>query len=572
MVIYKVQNYAKQGGAAVRRLLIALLCCLLLTTAVSASTVTDLQNITTVQDDGTCRVTVTFQLQLDEVPGELHFPLPATAKDISVNGGLARTHLEGSIRKVELNGIHAAGTYTFTITYSLPDAVLLEKENLTLSIPLLSGFAYPIAQMRFAVTLPGTPDRRPEFVSTYHQESAESLIDLLMEGNTISGTFRQELKDHESLTMTLAVTEELFPQPISKKWSISTDDIAAYACAALALLYWLLTMRALPPRHIRRAKEPEGLSAGEVSCVLTGQGVDLTMMVVSWARMGYLRIHMEDSGRVLLHKRMDMGNERSEFENRLFRSLFGKRVTVDGTGYHYARLMRKAMATVTGKRDNFRRRSGNVRVFRIISAVIGFISGISLTVAFASDTVWQVLLGTLLCLLGVASAWQIQAGAMTVHLRRKASLWMALGASVLWVLLSAWAGEWTVAVFLLSTQWLTGLAAAYGGRRTEAGRQNMAELLGLRRYMRSVPKDELKRILRSNPEYYHNLAPFAMAMGVDKAFAQQFGQTQLPACSYLTSGMDGHMTADEWNQLLRDAVATLDEKGLRLPYEKLLGR
>ena len=555
-----------------RRLLITLLCCLLLTTAVSASTVTDLQNITTVQDDGTCRVTVTFQLQLDEVPEELHFPLPATAKDISVNGGLARTHLEGSIRKVELNGIHAAGTYTFTITYSLPDAVLLEKENLTLSIPLLSGFAYPIAQMRFAVTLPGTPDRRPEFVSTYHQESAESLIDLLMEGNTISGTFRQELKDHESLTMTLAVTEELFPQPISKKWSISTDDIAAYACAALALLYWLLTMRALPPRHIRRAKEPEGLSAGEVSCVLTGQGVDLTMMVVSWARMGYLRIHMEDSGRVLLHKRMDMGNERSEFENRLFRSLFGKRVTVDGTGYHYARLMRKAMATVTGKRDNFRLRSGNVRVFRIISAVIGFISGISLAVAFASDTVWQVLLGTLLCLLGVASAWQIQAGAMTVHLRRKASLWMALGASVLWVLLSAWAGEWTVAVFLLSTQWLTGLAAAYGGRRTEAGRQNMAELLGLRRYMRSVPKDELKRILRSNPEYYHNLAPFAMAMGVDKAFAQQFGQTQLPACSYLTSGMDGHMTADEWNQLLRDAVATLDEKGLRLPYEKLLGR
>ena len=555
-----------------RRLFLALLCCLLLTTAVSAASVTDLQNNTVVQADGSCRVTVTFQLQLDEVPSQLHFPLPAAAKDISLNGGLARTQLEGDIRKVELTGVHSAGTYTFTVTYSLPDAVLLEKEDLTLTIQLLSGFAYPIRQMRFSVTLPGVPDRRPEFVSTYHQESAESLIELAMEGNTISGTFRQELKDHESLTMTLAVTEEMFPQPISKKWSISTDDIAAYTCAALALLYWLLTMRALPPRHIRRAKEPEGLSAGEVSCVLTGQGVDMTMMVVSWARLGYLRIHLEDSGRVLLHKRMEMGNERSEFENRLFRGLFGKRVTVDGTGYHYARLMRKAMASVTGKRNNFRRHSGSARIFRSISAVIGFISGISLAVAFASDTVWQVLLGAVLCLLGVASAWVIQAGAMSVHLRGKAKLWIALGASFLWVLLSAWAGEWTVAVFLLTTQWLTGFAAAYGGRRTEAGRQNMAELLGLRRYMRSVPKDELKRILRSNPEYYHNLAPFAMALGVDKVFARQFGETQLPACSYLTTGMDGHMTADEWNQLLRDAVATLDERGLRLPYEKLLGR
>ena len=63
-----------------------------------------------------------------------------------------------------------------------------------------------------------------------------------------------------------------------------------------------------------------------------------------------------------------------------------------------------------------------------------------------------------------------------------------------------------------------------------------------------------------------------MALSVDKAFARQFGGTQLPGCTWLTTGMDGHMTAMEWNQLLREAVAALDERQQKLPYEKLLGK
>ena len=34
------------------------------------------------------------------------------------------------------------------------------------------------------------------------------------------------------------------------------------------------------------------------------------------------------------------------------------------------------------------------------------------------------------------------------------------------------------------------------------------------------------------------------------------------------SGMDGHLTADEWNQLLRSTVTALDERQLRLPFER----
>ena len=83
---------------------------------------------------------------------------------------------------------------------------------------------------------------------------------------------------------------------------------------------------------------------------------------------------------------------------------------------------------------------------------------------------------------------------------------------------------------------------------------------------------EALRVLRHDPEYFFDMAPYAMALGVGKEFSAAFKKKRLGACSWLTTGMDGHMTAMEWNQLLREAVAALDERQQKLPYEKLLGK
>ncbi len=545
-----------------RRIFIALLCCLLLVTAVSAkSAVSQLQINTAVDSDGTCQVTLSLQLQLDAVPDSLMFPLPGNARDISVNGGIGRTQLSGDVRYVNLGGVYTPGTYTYSIRYSLPDAIQADKKGqLFLTLELLSGFDYPISAMDFTVTLPGAPEEKPSFLSTYHQEGVDTLIDLQLSGNAISGSFTRELNDHESLTMTLAVSETMFPQPISKKWSLSTDDIAMYACAFLAVLYWVFALRCLPPHRIRRTNAPEGLAAGELGCCLTGQGVDLTMMVIHWAQMGYLLIQLDDNGRVLLHKRMDMGNERSDYENRYFRSLFGKRRTVDGTGFHYARLAQKAARQTPRLGLYYQKGSGNPYVFRVLVSVLGILGGVSLASALVNDTIWQILLGSLLTICTATASWLIQSAAGVVHLRQKTKLFAALGVSLLWLAVGILAGEWGVAVFVLTSQWLAGFAVSYGGRRSELGRQALAEILGLRRYLKSVSKNELQRILRDNPDYFYNLAPYALALGVDKSFARQMGSLQLPECTYLTTGMDGHLTAREWNQLLRDTAGTLDER------------
>jgi hypothetical protein len=532
------------------------------------------QSNTTVSSDGRCDVTLNLQLTLDSISPALVFPVPGQASNITLNGTRTNAAHSGSVRNVDLTDIITApGTYNLTICYQLKDVITADKEeNLFLSLELLSGFEYPIDTLSFRITLPDSTESRPSFNSTYYQDTIETMMDVRYDGNVIIGNIQTRLQDHEKLIMLLPVSQEMFPQPVAKRWSMDTVDLVMIGIAAAAIAYWLIFLRCLPPQKIRRTTLSDGITAGEIGIRLTGQGADLTLMVLSWAQMGYLLIQPDDNGRVLLHKRMDMGNERGDFEIKWFRKLFGKRSIIDGTGYFYAQLCRKAAKCRPGIQGQFLRSSGNPTVFRVMAAIIGAVSGVSLAAAFAPDSLWQTVLAILLGSCGFGIAWLIQSACKALHSRHRYHLWLGLTAAVLWFLLSYAAGEWNVALFQIPAQLLAGLAALYGGRRSESGEMNISEILGLRQYLKSLPPEELKRNLKINPQYFYDLAPYALALGVDRAFARQLKKVRLPECPYLTTGMDGHMTAPEWNQLLRDTVTALDAMQLRLPIDRLLGR
>ncbi len=557
-----------------RRFCIFLVFLLMLAVPASAiSGITDADSHTQVGTNGTCQVTVTMTLQLEESIPDLTFPLPRQARNITLNGSTPWSSTSGESRNVDLSGIVAgAGTYTLTLVYSLPDAVAEnDKGQLVFTLPLLSGFSLPVENFHFSVTLPGAPENNPTFVSLIDPNVSAGL-QVQVEESTISATVPGRVPDSEMLTMNLVVSNQMFPQSIAKSWSMDTVDVLMILVGLLALIYWLVTMGCRWPKKERCTVPPEGITAGDVACRLTGQGVDLTLMVLSWAQMGYILIQSNDNGRVILHKRMDMGNERSEFENRYFRSLFGKRRMADATGYHYARLCRKAASTVTGRSQTYVRGTGAKRVFRALAAIIGGLAGVSLAMAYARDTVWQVVLSIPLSVLGLVAAWLMQNAAGCLHCRGKLPLAIGALAAALWTVLSIPAGELNVALFLIAAQYFAGLAAFYGGRRTEVGKSTAAELLGLRKFMRSGGQVQFERLCKANPHYFHDLAPFALALNADKALVRQLGAVRMPQCPYLTTGMDGHMTAKEFDQFLRETVSAMDALQLRLPFDKLMGR
>ena len=557
-----------------RRILIVLVLCMMLTMAASAaSRVTDLQSTTTVESDGTCRVTVSVVVQLEEVPEKLTYPLPAQAKDVTLNGSIVRTSSSEGRRNVNLTSlIHGAGLYTFTIQYHLPDSVAQVGSELILSLDLLSGFAYPVEKMTFSVMLPGAVSQEPRFTSSYLQQSVSGIMTWSMDNGVLTGAVQQRLQDRETLTMKLPVKESMFPQSFAKQMALDYAVVGMGLCVLIGLLYWFFTMRCPPARRVRRTQPPVGLTAGEMGSCLTDRGVDFTLMVVSWAQMGYILLQPDDNGRVLLHKRMEMGNERSEFEVRYFKALFGNRKMVDGTGYRYAQLCIRAKASRPNRRSRFSAVSGNPKLLRLLSLLVNLLAAVSLANSFTNSSVSFVLLCVLLIPLSVGGSLLLQIGLQHLHLRHKLSLWLGGFLTVLWFVLCTLGGRFGMALFTVIVALLTGLATGYSGKRTQLGKQQLSEILGLRHYLRNLTDAQLQQIVLHNPGYYYQLAPYALALGVDRAFTRHWKAKRLPECSYLTTGMDGHMTAREWNRLLRDTVNALDSLQKRLPWDRLRGR
>lgn len=547
------------------------LCCVMpVSAAIGAS---DLGSHNTVNRDGSCQVTMTMTLHLDEARNDLEFPVPGDAASVTVNGSRVRTAAAGDYRTVDLDKAlgRITGDVSLSITYNLPDVIhTAEGGSLELRIPLLCGFVYPISDMEFTVTLPGGIETLPSFESGYHQANIERDLSYSVEGATITGVFTAELKDHETVTMKLRVSEKMFPQTLANTQDYTFGLIAMAVCGGLALVYWLLTLRVWPFRRIRSTEPLQGCTAGEIGCVLNQQGVNLHLTVLSWARLGYLLVQVDRKGKVILHKRMDMGNERKEGEQRLFKKLFAKRNVVDTTSMHYAILTQYAQKNPMGMHERMHPRAGNSKVFRGLAAGIGLFGGVSLAVAMSSGAILQGLLIIVLGALGALSGWYVQKWGQYLLTPNRHRLILCLSVCGIWLLLSLLTGAFTVGLSMVLGLLAAGLLYAWSGRRTDLGIETMAQTLGLRKYMRSAEKLLLQRLQAMDPDYFFAMAPYALALGVDKSFAKRFGGIRLQDCPYMHTGKDTPLTAADWMVRLRSAVESMDERSRQLPMEKLL--
>lgn len=519
---------------------------------------------------------MTVRLRMEAAVSSLYFPLPLEATDIRLNDGGTNTTRGTSSIQVRLGSdiTEHVGDHVLTFKYKIPNVVkpvMDEKTNksrLTLNLPLLSGFEYPVGSVSLTVMLPETIEGYPTFKSTYHPDDIDKILSVTVSNNMITGLITTPLKDHETLTMTMVVPDSMFDGVNNYVREGNPEVVPMLCLAGAALLYWILFLRGTPLMRVRRNSPPEGITAGELGSRLTMAGTDLTAMVFSWAQMGYILIQLDDRGRVWLHKKMDMGNERNPFEIKTFQTLFGRRDIVDGTGTRYASVAQKLKKLNPARKTMVHPKCGNTNIFRGLMCAVQLFCGICYAMNFIDLVAMQVILAIALGALGAATGWLIQSGMYRLHLRFKLPVIASLVLSVLWVLLGVWAGQWIIGLCSALSQLLAGLMAAYGGRRSELGRQNATMILGLRHYLKTVDRAEVKRIQENDPEYFYNLLPFAMALGVENAFAQRFSKQKMAPCPYFTCGVKTRLTAEEWTRFFRETAQILDERHRRMQIEQ----
>jgi hypothetical protein len=245
--------YFSKGGDALKRLgtvLLILVLVLSLATTVSAATGITGGNISaTVSSDGSCLVTAEFTVHIESGDQDLVFPLPTNAKSITINGRSARTTLSGTTRGVKLSSAlgNVTGDFSIRLQYTLTGTVAYdESDRLILTLPLLSGFYHPIRDVTFNITLPEGVILRPSFSSGYYGQAIESSLQYQLLGNSITGAVIKELQDRETLTMTMEVSDTVFPQNPVQQWTIGIVEILMIVFAALAVIYWSVFLRSLP--------------------------------------------------------------------------------------------------------------------------------------------------------------------------------------------------------------------------------------------------------------------------------------------------------------------------------------
>ncbi len=568
-----------------------LLCaCFFVTPARAASAASRVDVLATVNASGDCQVSMTVVLRLEAAAGSLSYPLPLEAKDITLNGGNVTTRRTASAIEVDISRIteNVVGDFSLRFDYTLPQAVKVDAENwkdlmekgkwnpllppeIKLTLPLLSGFDYPVEQLSFTVNMPTNAfTERPEFTSIYRQSSIASDLNFIISGSQIIGASTTTLNDHEGVTMTLVVPQEMFPSVSTYIRQGEPELMPMLVIAGVALLYWILTLFNKPLHPVPTMVPPSGITAGEMGCRLTLAGGDLTMMVFTWAQLGYVLIQRDDKGRVLVQKRMEMGNERSPFENKVFNGLFGNRRVIDATGNNYAKYCSQVAQQISGEKVMYRFNSGNIKLFRWICCASHVFCGICVAMNMASNVTLQVVMALILGVFAAFSAWLIQGIAYRQHLRGKTRVYMGLVCVLIWWLLGVLCGQFWIPFGSSIAQWIFGFFAAYGGRRSDLGRRDANLVLGFRRYVKHIPNEDVSRLLRNDPDYFFNLAPYALALGVINPFAKAFVRRKFDQCPYLQTPVYGKRTAEEWAKLLAETADMMDAKSRRMLIESYL--
>lgn len=548
-------------------LLILLCISLLWVPASAASGVESVRTEVLVQEDGSCSVAMRITLRLEQ--GEkLEIPLPQDAQDVRLGGKFRTPTQQGGRLVLPLPELEA-GVHVLEVSYTLANAVTQKSTGLLLDVPLLTGLSYPVERFSFAVTLPVPLTGEASFFSGYYGESIAPSLQVQVQGNTVSGACTVVLKDHETLRMNYLGTKEMFPRFSAREPLLSGWEMVMAGLMAAAILYYLVALLPMIPRKIRSFSPPEGLAAGDLGTCLTGCGMDLTMMVFSWAQLGYLEIETDRKGNVWLHKRMEMGSERNGLEIRCFQVLFREQQTVNGLGLHYARLCRKMATKSHLLKQIYRSQSGNPRIVRALAVAAGACGGVLM-----SQGVYTAGAGTVFLALGMALAcsllsYGIQSGSKCLPLGNRLPIWAGFGCALAWLGLGVLMHRPMLAALLVGYELVMGLAAAVGGRRSEIGQQYVAQIRGLRSHLTRASVFDMQQCLEKNPAYFFELMPYALALGVERSFARRFGKVTVPECSYLIASVRGELTPLQWAGLLRQVADRLNRRQRRLKYEQL---
>ncbi len=527
-----------------KRLLIVIACVLALTVSASAAAAkAESMNVEmTVDENGTAKAEVDIRLTADEAADKLDIVLGPNVSGVHVSGRAAEITRTGGQTIVELGAEERLSfPMDLHLSYTVRNTVDADSEAHRFSVRLLGGLKdADVEKFTAKVKMPGAFEANPEFSSGYYADGIDNFLTIRVspEG-VITAQSMEPMLTGETLDLRVEMAPDYFALHNVAGRTLLIDRIAMILLALFGAVYWWRALRSPLPRIQSQTRAPMGVEPGVAAMLMTGDQPDLALMALGWAADGYLRAARLRGGRLMLTRLIPMGNERSPYEQEVFQQLFARRETVaSGTGtWNAARKKADRAARAYWYGRIFEDKPGRPGLLRLCAiAMCGFAA-----LSSADRVIPSMTLRPLLLAISVAAGllWgaALQYGLYRLPMRgrKKPIILLAIClAAMIVVIRIAGSGGVLFAALLFSV--LAAAALVFGPKRRQSGVDLLSDLLGWRRYLRTLTPETAEQLLSSDPQYFYRTALYAEALGVGDKFSAAFAELRLDECAVFEPG------------------------------------
>ena len=312
---------------------------------------------------------------------------------------------------------------------------------------------------------------------------------------------------------------------------------------------------------------PDGMTPAEVGYVIDGvvDNRDITSLIFYWADKGYLDVTESGKNEFLFIKKKEP-NTSNHFETYMFSRLFsyGKDGWVSTNDlkqefYEDIPIIKTQIKEKFEKGTRLFTKESKVwsGVLHILSVVPSLIL---LFVIMGGLPSFEVLIPAVFMIVGI-----LFSGGVAIQTMKKWNIYTRGGKTARIILFTLFIVIMTIAFFVfafameeefsmyyhssgfiiaeaLRTALATFIMFAFSAatiKRTEYGHSKLEHLLGLKNFINEAEMDKLKQMIDSNPEYFYNILPYAIVLGLEKKWAGKMDGITMPPPEYYrtASGM-----------------------------------
>lgn len=349
----------------------------------------------------------------------------------------------------------------------------------------------------------------------------------VVEDNTISGYTTKPLLAGQGLNVRLELPENYFSQA-EYLWTNLIISMIAFPLIAFLAVVAIVIYCKVRDKQIYAVEfyPPKGLNCLDVRLIYKSkiENTDLPAFLIYLASKGYIKVEESSSKDAKFIVKKLKNYDGNNIQEREFMEIFEKNETLRLTGKYKEAIARKSLNILASYNYNVRADyfSKKDNLLKSLASVLGLIALISPGI---------IIMGRYMLILYFFTAFSIFF-TMYLAIKDKKEKFLDIfslffGGIPAFIILSL------VGLFGMGYVIITFLGMVYAviinmflidkiACRNKKGKELYAKILGFRKFIEMVEKDELEALALENPTYYYDIIPYAYVLGVSDVWIEKF--------------------------------------------------